>query len=260
MSTVVVMTEIDKIIADISQREQPAKAYAQKQSKQPGVQQSYIDILYGPAGLFNTDLLPLDTPITAAVHTLTECKQAGYAISIVTIRPHWMETATRTWLADHAVPFDTLQCKNYTTDRYTRNTIWKTTACRQAVEQYDQVLYVDHDTRNLDAAQHINQATLTTSTHLDIQLLVQSAAPASTQTFYYRQARKDYELIDTRTQRIRLRLSDESSAQHFTDLWNFVVGPPVHCGSCRKEIAKGEHTFGHSHYYALCFYCSCANE
>lgn len=254
------MTEIDKIIADISQREQLAKAYAQKQSKQPGVQQSYIDILYGSTGLFNANLLPLDQPIPSAIHALVTLQQAGHHIFLATVRPDWLEDATRTWLAVHQVMFNTLRCKDYRTDRYTRNTVWKAKVVQEQAEKYNQVFFVDGDPRCLDAVARINRTNIITGTTLDTQLLDQPTPPPDGKCFYYRRGRAGYELIDTRTQHIRLRLSDESSAQHFTDLWNFVIGPPIHCGSCRKEIAEGEHTYGHSHYYALCFYCSCANE
>jgi hypothetical protein len=43
-------------------------------------------------------------------------------------------------------------------------------------------------------------------------------------TFYWRKAGSDYALIDSRTNCIRLRLTTQERAQHFTEVWNHVIG------------------------------------
>lgn len=52
----------------------------------------------------------------------------------------------------------------------------------------------------------------------------------------------------------------EATARDFAEKWNFTEGPPRRCGSCGKELAEGERTYGHQYYRVLCFSCSCAQD
>lgn len=54
--------------------------------------------------------------------------------------------------------------------------------------------------------------------------------------------------------------ADEETAQGCADNWNFVVGPPAHCGSCKKELAEGESRFGGGYFAVVCYSCSAATE
>ncbi len=267
--TKLVLIEIDKTVADISKREQRARSHTEARVREMGARagderghSEYMNILYSQEALYNPDLVSLDTLIQGVTDSLAQLQQAGYCIAIRTCRPHWMESATTTWLKRYAIAYHQLQCKNFAdrTERYTRNALWKAKAVEIAAPDHDQVLYVDADKRSIKAVEQIGHANVFTATSLAGLQLPQAAAPTDSKTFYWRKASSDYELIDRRSQRIRLRLSTEERAQHFTDLWNHVVGPPRHCGSCGREVPEDEHMFGHGHYLALCFSCSCANE
>jgi hypothetical protein len=268
MNTLIV--EIDKTIADISERERRARSHTEARVRElgarPGNERShsqYISLLYSQEALYNPELVPLDTPIRGAVEALAQIRQAGYSVMIRTCRPHWMESATIAWLGRHAISYDQLQCKNFADrqERFKKNVVWKAEGVRLAASDHDQVLYVDADQRSVEAVAHVNLANIFTATSLAGLQLPAAAAPApDDKTFYWRRAHSDYVIIDRRTNRIGLRLSTEERAQHFTDLWNFVVGPPHHCGSCGREVPEGEQMYGHSHYLSLCFACSCANE
>jgi hypothetical protein len=265
--TKLALIEVDKTIANISEREQRAKVHAEARVRELGARSGnerwhseYMNILYSQEGIYNPDLVLLDTPIQGAAETLAQLHQAGYRIEIHTCRAHWMASATEIWLKRHAISHDLLKCKNLTdrTERFTKHVTWKAKAVDLAAPEHDLVLYVDAEKRNVEAVERVGHANVFTATSLVSLQLPTAVAPST--TFYWRKASSDYELIDSRSRRVRLRLSDEERAQHFTDLWNRVVGPPPHCGSCGREIAEDEHTFGHSHYLALCFSCSCANE
>lgn len=266
----IALIEVDKIIAIITEREQRAKAHTEARVRELGAHPGnerwhtqYISILYSQEGIYNPDLVPLDAPIQGAAETLTEIRQAGYRIEIHSCRAHWMEPATEIWLKRHAISYDLLRCKNLAdrTERFTKNTLWKAKAVDLAAPDHDLVLYVDADKRNVEAVEQVGHANVFTFTSLaGLQLPQLTAAAAPDTTFYWRAASNDYELIDSRSRRVRLRLSTEERAQHFTDIWNHVVGPPRHCGSCGREVPVDEQMYGHSHYLALCFACSCANE
>lgn len=269
MSTRLALIEVDKTIADLSKREQRARSHTEARVRELGARagqerwhSQYISLLYSQEALYNPDLVPLDTLIIGAAEGLTQIRQAGYGILILTCRPHWMEAATANWLKRHAIPYDQLQCKNFAdrTERFTKNALWKAEGVRQVATDHDQVLYVDADQRSVEAVARVSLANIFTATSLAGLRLPEAAAPDLDKTFYWRRSHSDYVLIDSRTNRIGLRLSTEERAHNFTNLWNYVVGPPRHCGSCGREVSEGEQMFGHSHYLSLCFSCSCAHE
>ncbi len=247
--TKLALIEVDTIIANITEREQRAKSHAEARVRDLGARagnerwhHEYLTILYSQEALYNPDLVPLDTPISGATEILAQLHRAEYHIVIYTCRPHWMAGATENWLQRHSIAHDQLQCKNFAdrTERFTKNAIWKAKAVDLAAPDHDQVLYIDSDKRNIEAVERVGHANAFTATSLAGLQLPQAAATTD-KIFYWRKASSDYELIDNRSKRVRLRLSTEERARHFTDLWNHVVGPPRHCGSCGREVPVDEH-------------------
>src|SRR6266581_4260024 len=146
--TKIALIEIDKTIADIAERERRAKSHTEARVREMGARpgnerwhSEYMNILYGQEGIYNPDLVPLDTPIQGAAKTLTEIRQAGYRIEIHTCRAHWMVSATEIWLKRHAIAYDLLRCKNLAdrTERFTRHVAWKMKAVDQAAPDHDLV-------------------------------------------------------------------------------------------------------------------------
>src|SRR5260370_25372804 len=69
--TKLALIEIDRTIADISRREQRAKAHAQTRVRELGARPGhehlhdhYMGILYSQEGLYNPHFVPLDTPMS----------------------------------------------------------------------------------------------------------------------------------------------------------------------------------------------------
>ncbi len=155
--TKLVLIEIDKTVADISKREQRARSHTEARVREMGARagderghSEYMNILYSQEALYNPDLVSLDTLIQGVTDSLAQLQQAGYCIAIRTCRPHWMESATTTWLKRYAIAYHQLQCKNFAdrTERYTSHELgWAPTPTGGSAHRQQDILLAQGEQR-----------------------------------------------------------------------------------------------------------------